>query len=51
MLASVLSRNHLNNDDKRQLHEVIEELDAAVRAIRDTVFAHGEPDLNIPPAA
>ena len=47
-LASVLSRNRLDEEDKRRLQDAIDESDAAVRAIRDAVFARVERNLDIP---
>lgn len=38
-LASVLGRNKLEDRIAQQLHDVIDELDSAVRQIRNTVFA------------
>jgi PAS domain S-box-containing protein len=46
-LASVLGRNRLDEEDKRRLQDVIEELDTAVRTIRQTVFARLERELGI----
>jgi PAS domain S-box-containing protein len=42
-LASVLSRNRLEDVIAGQLHVVIDELDAGVREIRNTIFARLRP--------
>jgi hypothetical protein len=44
-LAGVLSHNRLHDEDRQRLEDVIDELDLAVRAIRQMVFARLEHDL------
>jgi hypothetical protein len=44
-LASVLSRDRLDDEDKRRLHDAINELDTAARALRDAAFSRSERDL------
>lgn len=46
-LASVLVRDRLDDEDKRRLLGVIDELDTAVRTIRDAAFARLERNLVI----
>lgn len=41
-LASVLGRNQLDDSGTKQLRDVIDQLDTAVREIRNTVFARRE---------
>ena len=40
-LASVLGRDELDDAVADRLHDVIDELDTAIRQIRNTVFGHG----------
>ena len=42
-VASILGRNHLDDHIAAQLHRLIDDLDTAVKHIRDTVFARLEP--------
>ncbi len=49
-LASIIGRNHLDDHIVAQLHNLIDDLDNAVKHIRDTVFARleSQPDHDDP---
>ena len=50
-LTGILARNQLDDDLATRLREVIDELDTAIKDIRNTVFARLEDTTNLPPPA
>jgi PAS domain S-box-containing protein len=50
-LTGILAHKQLDDDLAARLHEVIEELDTAIKDIHNTVLARFDDDTTIPPAA
>ena len=50
-LAAVLSSNQLDESMSRRLHEVVADLDAAIREIRNAIYQQMDPTPDPPRAA